>query len=325
MPTTYSILRQSYLGVYIQRITPAVLIPHPTSITITPSMLLQRLQKLLRRRLPVPLRVILRPLPQILTRILERQLRLPSELLIRETRIRREIQHIALPSRRNLVFQIAPHDLAKRVNHLEDCGAAPGTQVPRLDTRLLFAQVVQRLQVAAREVEHVDVITDRSAVFGLVVVAKDEEFLALANSDGGEEREQVVGDAEGVFTHDARGVGARGVEVAEEGGVPLLCFCVVAGFMRSAALRVDGVGYHALDSRLGAAVDVGGADGAVLGNRDHVGDAGRVAVDSGGRGEDDIGHVVLDHGGEERDRPADVDTVVCEWDFGGLANGLGRS
>ena len=57
-------------------------------------------------------------------------------------------------------------------------------------------------------------------------------------------------------------------------------------------------------------VDVGGADGAVLGDGDHVGDAGGVAVDGGGRGEDDVGDVVFDHGGEEGNGTADVDAVV---------------
>jgi hypothetical protein len=117
-------------------------------------------------------------------------------------------------------------------------------------------------------------------------------------------------------------MGARRVEVTKQCGVPFLCVGGVARLVRGGALRVDGVGDDAFDGRFCTAVDVGGADGAVLGDRDHVGDACRVAVDGGGRGEDNVGHVVFDHGGEERDGPADIDAVVCEWDLGGFANSL---
>jgi hypothetical protein len=60
----------------------------------------------------------------------------------------------------------------------------------------------------------------------------------------------------------------------------------------------------------------------VFGDGDHVGEAGCVAVDGGGGGEDDVGDVVLDHGGEQGDGAADVDLIVGKRDLARLANGL---
>jgi hypothetical protein len=176
--------------------------------------------------------------------------------------------------------------------------------------------------MAARKVEHVDVVADRGAVFGAVVVAEDEELLALANGDLRQQGKQVVRHTKRVLAHDTAGMRTSGVEVPQQCGVPFLCFFGLAGFFCLHALRGDGVFDDALDGGFCAAVDVGWADGAVLWDGDHVGDAGRVAVDGGGRGEDDVCDIVLGHGGEERDRATDVDFVVGEGDLGGLANGL---
>ena len=117
-------------------------------------------------------------------------------------------------------------------------------------------------------------------------------------------------------------MGAGGVEVAQQSGVPLLAFFLFALFLCFGALGVDGVGDDALDRRLRAAVHVGGADGAVFGDGDHVLEARGVAVDGGRGGEDDVVDIVLHHRGEEGDGASDVGAVVCEGDLARLANGL---
>lgn len=151
------------------------------------------------------------------------------------------------------------------------------------------------MQVPAREIEDVDVVADCGAVFRGVVVAEDEEFLALSDGDLREEREEVVWYAEGVFAHDAAWMGAGGVEVAEESGVPFLGFVFFAGFLGGIALRGDLVGDDAFDGGFCAPVRVGWADRAVFWDGDHVLEACRVAVDGGGGGEDDVCYVVLFH------------------------------
>jgi hypothetical protein len=258
--------------------------------------LLQSVHKLLGWLLSIPLRIVLCPLPQIRTRILKSQLSLPVQLLVGERRVSRQIQDIAVPSWSNLVCKISSDDMAECLDHLEYSGTTSTAQVPCLDTGLLFAQVVERLEMAAREVEHVDVIADRGAVLGLVVVAKDEKLLALTDSDLCEQRQEVVGYAERVLAHDARGMGTGRVEVTQQCSVPLLAFLFLAVLLRLVALRINGVCDDAFYGGLCATVDICRADGAVFGDGDHVGESGRIAVDGGGGREDDVGDIVLYHG-----------------------------
>lgn len=153
-------------------------------------------------------------------------------------------------------------------------------------------------------------------------VTEHEQLLALASGDLSQQRQQVVRDTLGVLAHDAAGVGTGGVEVAEQGTVPLLGLGGVAGLGGVVALSVDDVGDGGLDGELGVTVGVGGAQGAVLGDGDHVGEAGGIAVNGGGAGEDDVVDVVADHGAEEVDGAVDVDLVVVEGLLTGLTNGL---
>jgi hypothetical protein len=111
-----------------------------------------------------------------------------------------------------------------------------------------------------------------------------------------------------------------GVEVPQQGAIPLLKRLV--RLLEVSPLRLDVVGDDRLDHGLCAPVGVGRADGAVLRDRDHVLEAGGVAVYRGRGGEDDVGHIVLAHGAEEGDAAADVDAVVLEGDLARLADGL---
>lgn len=155
---------------------------------------------------------------------------------------------------------------------------------------------------------------------GKLTIAKDEQLLALASGHLGQQRQQVVGGTLGVLAHDASGVRTAGVEVAQQGAVPLLVG--LAGLLQVVALSVDVVGDDVLNAGLGAAVRVGRADGAVLRDGNHVGHAGCVAVDGGRRREDNVGHVVASHGAKQRDAAADVDAVVLEGNLGRLADSL---
>lgn len=110
------------------------------------------------------------------------------------------------------------------------------------------------------------------------------------------------------------------VEVAQQSAVPLLEG--LALLLQVGALGIDVVGDDVLNHGLGAAVGVGRANGAVLGDGDHVGESSGIAVDGGGGGEDNVGDIVAGHGLEERNAAADVDAVVLERDDGRLSNGL---
>lgn len=135
-------------------------------------------------------------------------------------------------------------------------------------------------------------------------------------------REKVVRDTLRVLTHDATGVSTSGVEVAKEGRVPLLGVIRLSSFGGIVALSVDDVGDGGLNGELGVSVGVGGAQRALLGDGNHVGEAGSITVDGGRAGEDNVGDIVADHGAKETESAVDVDHVVVQWSFTGLANGL---
>lgn len=153
-------------------------------------------------------------------------------------------------------------------------------------------------------------------------VTEDHELLALASGDLREEGEQVVGDTLGVLAHNTTGVSTGGVEVTEESTVPLLGLGLVAGLGSVVALSVDHVGDGGLDGELGVTVGVGGAQRALLGDGDHVGEAGSIAVDGGRAGEDNVGDIVTNHRPQEVDGTVDVDQVVVQRLLAGLANSL---
>lgn len=157
---------------------------------------------------------------------------------------------------------------------------------------------------------------------GKHTVTEDHQLLALAGGDLSEQREQVVRDTLGVLTHDTGGVGTGGVEVTEQGTVPLLGLGLVAGLDGVVALSVDHVGDGGLNGELCVAVGVGGAQRALLGDGNHVGEAGGIAVDGGGAGENNVGDVVADHRAQKVDGAVDVDHVVVQGLLAGLADSL---
>lgn len=116
-----------------------------------------------------------------------------------------------------------------------------------------------------------------------------------------------------------------GVEVTEQSTVPLLGLGLVAGLDGVVALSVDDIGDGSLDGELGVTVGVGGAQRALLGDGDHVGEASGITVDGGGGGEDDVGDIVADHGAQEADGAVDVDVVVVQRLLTGLTDGLDTS
>lgn len=107
-------------------------------------------------------------------------------------------------------------------------------------------------------------------------IAKDEKLLALACSNLAQKRQQVVRDPLGVFAHDTTWVRAAGVEVSEQSTVPLLERLV--GLLQLVPLGIDAVPDDILNHRLGASVGVGRTGRAILGDGNHVGESGSVAV-----------------------------------------------
>lgn len=192
--------------------------------------------------------------------------------------------------------------------------------------------------MAASEVDNVDIVADGGAVLGVVVwltlglqkqraavdfqltVTENQQLIPFASGDLAEEGQQVEGNTLRVLTHDTTRVGTTRVKVSQEGTIPLLE--VLAFLLEVVALSVDIIGDDILNHGLGSAVGVGGTNGTVLRDGNHVGEAGGIAVYGGGGGEDDVGDVVSLHGSEKGDAATDIDAVVLERNLTRLADGL---
>jgi hypothetical protein len=157
---------------------------------------------------------------------------------------------------------------------------------------------------------------------GALTVTEHEELFALASSDLGQKGQQVVRNPLRVLTHDATGVSPSGVEVAQQSTVPLLSLSLVSGLAGIITLGVDHINDGVLDGELGVAVGVSGAQRALLGDGDHVGEAGGITVDGGRAGEDNVVDIVADHGAQKVQSAVDVDIVVVQRLLTGLTNGL---
>lgn len=111
-----------------------------------------------------------------------------------------------------------------------------------------------------------------------------------------------------------------GVEVSEKSSVPLVT--TLASLLGLCSLSVDMVCDHHLDGELCVSVWVGRSERAVLWDGDHVWESCRIAVDGSGRGEDNVGDVVLGHGLEKSHSAANVDAIVVQRDLSRLADSL---
>jgi hypothetical protein len=130
---------------------------------------LKLLNKLLGRLLPIALRVILRPAPQVLTGVLESELGTPAELGVGTGGVGGQVEDITRAARGDFVGEVTADGGGEGFDHLVDGAAFAGAQVPGADAGVVLAEVVERCEVAVGEVEDVDVVTDGSAVLGVVV------------------------------------------------------------------------------------------------------------------------------------------------------------
>lgn len=136
---------------------------------------------------------------------------------------------------------------------------------------------------------------------GPLTVAKNQQLFPCSNRYLSEQWEQIEGDAQRVFTHDAGRMCASRVKVSEESSI------MFVGGMRSVrggieviasgfgAFGVDVVSNDEFDGRFGAAVDIGGLDRTLFRDGNHIGKACDIAIHGGRRGEDNLGDVMAGH------------------------------
>jgi hypothetical protein len=155
-----------------------------------------------------------------------------------------------------------------------------------------------------------------------LTITKNKQLLPLPRRNLRQQRQQIERHPLGILAHNPARVCPRRIKVPQQRGIPLQPLLFLPCSLQIVPLRLDVVGDAHFDRKLRAAVRVGGAKGALFGDGHHVREAGRIAVDGRGAGEDDVGYVVGGHGAEEADGAVDVGVVVLEGDFGGLADGL---
>jgi hypothetical protein len=153
-----------------------------------------------------------------------------------------------------------------------------------------------------------------------LTIAKHQKLLSLACSDLAKQWEKVEWYAQRILAHDPAGVGACWVEVSQQRSIPLLIW--LALLLQVIPLSIDVISDDRFDHAFSVSIWIGGTNWAILGNGYHVGNSSRISVDSRGRGEDNVGDVVLGHAAEESDGSTNIDAVVFEGDLGRFTDGL---
>ena len=244
------------------------------------------------------------PAPGVAAHLLQRLFRAPAQQLFRFFRGGVAFGHVAGAAG---VDDVGDGDVVgrfKRADDVQHAVAAARAQVEHLRAGV-GGGVAQGGQVAAGQVHHVDVIPDAGAVGGGVIVAEHMELLQPTGGHAGDIWQQIIGDALGQLTDQAGGVGADGVEIAQQ---------------HHRQLRVGGglIPEDLLNHIFRPAVGVGAAGGHLLGK----GDALRYAVDRGGGTEHDGVDVVVGHGLQQRQGGVQIIAVVFQRQLHRFAHGL---
>ena len=161
----------------------------------------------------------------------------------------------------------------------------------------LVEQGVEGGLVAFCQIHHVDVITHACAVMGGPVAAKHLQLFAAADGDLGNEGKEVVGDAQGVLSDLAAGVGTHGVEITEGCDAPSV---------GSTGVEIS---EHLFNRSFGKAVGVNWLNGCRFRNRDGFGKA----IYRGAATEYESAAGMGIHGREQGAGARDVDIPVQEW------------
>ena len=106
------------------------------------------------------------------------------------------------------------------VDHVKNTGSVTAAEVAGEVLWPLIEQGGEGGFVAFCQIHHVDVIAYARAVMGWPVAAEHPQLITAADSDLGHEGEEVIGNAEGVFSDLAAGMGTHGVEVAKACDAP---------------------------------------------------------------------------------------------------------
>ena len=253
------------------------------------------------RSVVVSVRILRLPSPGVRAHFLNAVLGLPAKLLLRLAGVGVAGGDIAGAAGLDLVRDLHAGGFLEVLHDIQHAVALSGSQIVNGKSGIVF-DLLQGLHMSLRQIDHMDVVSYAGSVRSVIVVSEYVELFQLAHGNLGDVGHQVVGDAVGILTDHAALVSADGIEVTQKHHVPF-------------RVRLLDVGEDLLQHGLGPAVRVGALSLRAL-LRD--GDDGRIAVNSGRRGEDDVLHAMLSHHVHQGQGPGDIVLIILP----GLCHGL---
>ena len=219
--------------------------------------------------------------------------RLPAKLPLGLARVAVHLGDVSGAARGDLVGNLLPRRLFKGVYHVEHAVAVAGAEIEHENT-LPLRHIVHRRDMAAREIDDVQIVAHARAVRCGIVVAEYAQILAPSGGGLGDVRHQIVRDAARVLADESARMRADGVEVPQQHNGPF-------------AVGLCRIGEDLLAHVLRPAVGIRAAAGAGALVHGH-----RIVrrIHRRGRGEEDLLHAVRRHRLAEVDGRAEVVVVV---------------
>ena len=251
----------------------------------------------------VSLRVVLLPVPRVAAHFFDAIFGLPTEFVESFLRIAVASGDIACTARLDAVRNFYVVHFFEGFDDIENGVAMAGSEVVNSEAALAF-DGLEGGDMACGEVANVDVVANASTVWGIVIVAKNAEFLADADCGLRDVGHEVVRNTVRVFANASARMSSNRVEVAEQHHVPFrVCLLHILE--------------HFFEHGFGFAVGICAFSlGAFFGNRDD----GRVAIDGCRRTKNDVLATVIPHGIEQYERGVHVVLVVFKRLCDGFAN-----
>src|SRR5688572_7587019 len=111
--------------------------------------------------------------------------------------------NISSPARAYHIIEIDARDFDKAVHKFKNRNTGAGTKVEYIEKILTcLSQVFQRAQVSFCNIQHMNVVAYTRSIRCVVVIAKDNQFLTLANGSLGDVGNEIARHSDGKFAQE---------------------------------------------------------------------------------------------------------------------------
>ena len=155
------------------------------------------------RSVSVSVRVLALPVPGIAAHLLDAELGSPVKLFRSLRRITVTGADIPCAARLDHIRNGMAAGLAESIHHLKHGISMSGSKVENRHTFLVL-QLADRIDMASGKIDYMDVVTHSGSVRCVVVIAKDTQFLQLADGNLRNIGNQIVRDPFRIFGKYAR-------------------------------------------------------------------------------------------------------------------------